>query len=130
MWRALAMPFCPECKYEYKAGVERCPDCGSPLVERLEEEHVPLRPEAPLVKIAEGIRPMVEMLRDILRERGIHSMVRIAGPAWVLEWPGGAPRAEILVRADDLEQNREFIQEEARRFGDHVIWFPSLRAVP
>jgi hypothetical protein len=127
MWRALAMPFCPKCKYEYLEGVERCPDCGSPLVERLEEEHAPLRPEAPLVKVAEGIRPMVEMLRDILRERGIYSMVRATGDAVMLEWPGGHYRAEILVRADDLEQNREFIQEEARRFGDHVIWFPSLR---
>jgi hypothetical protein len=29
--------FCPNCKYEYKLGVERCPDCGAELVETLQE---------------------------------------------------------------------------------------------
>jgi len=121
------MPFCPNCKYEYEAGVERCPDCGSSLVERLEEPHSEPRPEVPLVKLAEGLRPMVEMLADILRRHAIQSVVRGAGPAWGLEWPGIAPRAEILVRSDDLEQNRDLIKQEADRFGDHVIWFPGMR---
>ncbi|MCK4386278.1 MAG: DUF2007 domain-containing protein [candidate division Zixibacteria bacterium] len=29
--------FCPNCKYEYKLGIEKCPDCGADLVEKLEE---------------------------------------------------------------------------------------------
>ncbi len=29
------MPFCPDCKTEYKAGITACPDCGSPLVDLL-----------------------------------------------------------------------------------------------
>lgn len=29
------MPWCPQCKTEYKAGVEKCSDCGSLLVESL-----------------------------------------------------------------------------------------------
>jgi hypothetical protein len=29
--------FCPNCKYDYKPGIEKCPDCGADLVEKLEE---------------------------------------------------------------------------------------------
>lgn len=121
------MPFCPGCKYEYKPGVETCPDCGAALVEELTEEHVELRPEVPLVKVAEGMRPMVEMLADIVRKEGIHSLVKPAGPAWQMEWPGISVNAEIWIRSDDLEQHRDFIEQEARRMGDHIIWFPGFR---
>jgi len=32
------MPFCPNCKYEYKATVSICPDCDEPLVDVLPED--------------------------------------------------------------------------------------------
>jgi hypothetical protein len=32
------MPFCPNCKYEYKATVSVCPDCNEPLVDVLPED--------------------------------------------------------------------------------------------
>jgi len=32
------MPFCPSCHYEYKEGVQECPDCKEELVDRLPEE--------------------------------------------------------------------------------------------
>lgn len=32
------MPFCPECKYEYREGCTECSDCRVPLVRALEEE--------------------------------------------------------------------------------------------
>ena len=31
------MPYCPECRYEYKEGVFRCPECDQPLVESLSD---------------------------------------------------------------------------------------------
>ena len=34
------MPYCPECRYEYRAGFSRCPDCDVSLVEELPEEKV------------------------------------------------------------------------------------------
>jgi hypothetical protein len=111
------MPFCPQCKYEYKPGVETCPDCGARLVEHLQPPPEP-RPEVPLVKIAEGLRPMVEMLANILRKRDIDSLVKPAGAAWQIE---------IWIRSDDLEQHRSFIEDEARSMGDHIIWFPGFR---
>ena len=35
------MGFCPECKYEFVAGVETCPDCSIDLVDALPEEFHP-----------------------------------------------------------------------------------------
>ncbi len=32
------MPFCPECRYEYKAGIITCPDCDEELVAELPVE--------------------------------------------------------------------------------------------
>ncbi|HLY73726.1 MAG TPA: hypothetical protein VKU80_06365, partial [Planctomycetota bacterium] len=29
------MPFCPQCRSEYRAGFDRCADCGAGLVEQL-----------------------------------------------------------------------------------------------
>ncbi len=29
--------WCPKCRYEYREGITVCPDCGTPLVESLEE---------------------------------------------------------------------------------------------
>jgi hypothetical protein len=121
------MPFCPNCKYEYEAGVERCADCGSLLVERLEEPHSEPRPEVPLVKLAEGLRPMVEMLADILRKHAIYSLVKAGDPLPDQLWPGPIPHVELWIRSDDFELHRPLLWEECQRFGDHVIWFPAMR---
>jgi hypothetical protein len=32
------MPVCPNCRYEYIEGIKVCPDCGTKLVEQLNEE--------------------------------------------------------------------------------------------
>jgi len=32
------MPYCPECRYEYKEGIETCPDCGARLVIEIPKE--------------------------------------------------------------------------------------------
>lgn len=31
------MPFCPECKYEYRPEISFCPDCDVKLVDRLQD---------------------------------------------------------------------------------------------
>ena len=47
------MPWCPKCKNEYKEGITVCVDCGSELVESLEDMEIPLYfgPEEDLDKI-------------------------------------------------------------------------------
>jgi hypothetical protein len=42
------MPFCPECKYEYRAGITTCPDCDVALIESL-----PVEPEPKKYEIGE-----------------------------------------------------------------------------
>ncbi len=32
------MPFCPKCRYEYKQGIYKCPDCDEQLVDQLPVE--------------------------------------------------------------------------------------------
>ncbi len=41
--------FCPNCKYEYKPGIEKCPDCGADLVEKLEEPKLTAKKESSFV---------------------------------------------------------------------------------
>jgi hypothetical protein len=33
------MPFCPKCRYEYRLGINVCPDCNEPLVPALPPEN-------------------------------------------------------------------------------------------
>lgn len=35
------MPYCPECKYEYREGIIMCPDCSVKLVGSLSAENQP-----------------------------------------------------------------------------------------
>jgi hypothetical protein len=54
------MPFCPQCKYEYKPMVEFCPDCGKRLVAELNENK---RAKAKVKKITgERIEPKLKLL--------------------------------------------------------------------
>jgi hypothetical protein len=32
------MPFCPKCRYEYKQGIMKCPDCDETLVDTLPDK--------------------------------------------------------------------------------------------
>jgi hypothetical protein len=73
------MPYCPECRYEYKVGINKCPDCGTDLVEQIQEEEdvveeiefVPL-PNLP------G-RVYAEMVMEVLKQKGIPCYTRSDG---------------------------------------------------
>jgi hypothetical protein len=73
--------FCPECEAEYEAGVTRCPDDGTLLVERLTAENVVHDPsEARFLQMYKmGSPAEAEMVNDILRNNGIRSMVKSGG---------------------------------------------------
>ena len=45
------MPFCPECKSEYRTGFTDCADCQIPLVEKIDEE---LKPPGELIVFFHG----------------------------------------------------------------------------
>lgn len=69
------MPFCPSCRLEYVAGVERCDDCGVRLVEKLPPEPPPKDihwVELPPLSSESIGRMVVEQLEG----RGIRTMLK------------------------------------------------------
>lgn len=68
------MPFCPACRYEYRSGVNTCPDCEVTLVSSLppveaEEEAVVYEDWVQLARLNSD--QYAVMLVEVLRERGI-----------------------------------------------------------
>ena len=77
------MPFCPDCRYEYTAGVTVCPDCDTPLVEVLPEESD--GPES-TEKVREWqllyfatSRPAAEFLKETLLASGVDTVIKYRG---------------------------------------------------
>ena len=103
------MPFCPQCRYEYRAGVPDCPDCDEPLIEALPRSgDRPLR----LVELHSGRAPEVRMLEEALRQEGILSLVRPVEPLSALVADlASAMFLQLLITADDYEQHRPVIED-------------------
>lgn len=106
------MPYCPECQYEYRAGIAECPDCCEPLVEALpagrERASRPLR----LVELYRGRSPEVRILEEALRQEGIPSLVRPVEPLAALVGDLVPPMfSQILISADDYEERRREVED-------------------
>jgi uncharacterized membrane protein SpoIIM required for sporulation len=117
-----AMPFCPRCRFGYRAGVRRCPDCGAALVARLPREpsHLPeAGPEAAAMQEAGALLVTVtgeihaRLLQDALRTQGILS--RLQGvdnpllPAWIPPPVTALQQRSfaVYVRTQDLSRARQ-----------------------
>lgn len=103
------MPYCPECRYEYRTDVFECPDCDAPLVEAL-----PSRGDRPLrlVEIYRGRSPEVRILEEALRQEGIPSIVRPVEPLIGLIGDLVPPMfSQLLISADDYEHQRPIIED-------------------
>jgi hypothetical protein len=103
------MPYCPECRYEYRAGVPECPDCDAPLVEALASPgDRPLR----LIELYRGRSPEVRMLEEALRQEGIPSLVRPVEPLSALVADlATAMFLQLLISAESYEQHRRVIDD-------------------
>jgi hypothetical protein len=100
------MPFCPECRTEYRPGFDRCADCGAVLVERLEPE----RHEAPAGALLLATRDP-----DLLP--AVTSALGAAGiPYWTTgdeaaSLYAGGLEARVWVPAERLEEARTLLDE-------------------
>jgi hypothetical protein len=70
------MPFCPQCRIEYREGFTSCADCGAALVNTLPEAPVESEPpspsEEPLVAVYEAKDELqAATLKQVLEEAGI-----------------------------------------------------------
>ncbi len=116
------MPFCPVCKYEYKPGVEVCPDCGAKLVAELKPERESGADDdvksVLLLKTDNYLK--AELVTGALDEAGISYWAKRLGMGGRL---GGmttgaishdildAPKpAEIYVLPDDLAEAKEIVE--------------------
>jgi len=70
------MPYCPECKYEYVEGAEKCVDCGAKLVDRLEheEDYSEVKIKWKRLHGQPGI-VYTEMVKEVLEKRGIPCLI-------------------------------------------------------
>lgn len=69
------MSFCPNCRYEYEAGVLECPDCSVKLVAELPEEPAVLEEEYVELHTLPG-KIYAEMVKEALDKVGIGSMIK------------------------------------------------------
>ncbi|MCJ7507531.1 MAG: DUF2007 domain-containing protein [candidate division Zixibacteria bacterium] len=114
------MPFCPKCKYEYKPGIEICPDCDEKLVESLPEEEPDEEPEldgeielALLCTTSSLVH--TEFLKEALKDNDIPCLVKREGPSIYGSGVAGYAffGSKIYIPKDKLE--------EAKRIKDQTI---------
>ena len=102
--------FCPVCESEYEAGVTRCPDDNTELVERLTPENT-LRDHSdarfvPLHNV--GSPAEAEMVNDLLVQNGIRSAVQSGGSdAFSPLLSATSPGAMVLVDERDFDRALE-----------------------
>jgi hypothetical protein len=111
------MPYCPDCRFEYKKDVKKCPDCGATLVDRLEEEeptqameYVPLR--------TLPSRLYAEMVQEALKKEGILSLVKSDDIAITFPSHGttSAVPVTVWVPKEDVKRSEEI----ANQMLDHI----------
>ena len=102
--------FCPVCESEYEAGIERCPDDDTDLVERLTPENtLKDHSEARFVPLHNvGSPAEAEMVHDILTQNGIRAAVQSGGmDAFSPLLSTTSPGALVLVDERDLDRAQE-----------------------
>jgi hypothetical protein len=115
------MPFCPECRTEYRAGFDRCSDCGTALADVLPPEGHAAPPYELLLSTADP--DLLPVVTSTLDAAGIPWVAEGAEAAALL--PLGVGRgsshgvaAEIHVPADRLEEARALLEAEAEPAGE------------
>ncbi|HKO60165.1 MAG TPA: DUF2007 domain-containing protein [Pyrinomonadaceae bacterium] len=102
--------FCPVCESEYEAGIAKCPDDNTELVERLTPSNTLRDNSEASFRLLHTLNAPAEaeMVDDLLRKNGIRSMVRGGGadnlsPAL----SGTGEGAAVLVDQRDYDRAKE-----------------------
>jgi hypothetical protein len=110
------MPYCPNCKYEYKDNVEECPDCGAKLVDKLEEETFESIKYIPFRNLPS--RLYAEMLQEALKNEGIPSIIKGDDIAITLGSYSTTSPVEVTIWVP--EQDLERCEKIANEMLDHI----------
>lgn len=114
------MPFCPDCRYEYVKGHERCPDCDVALVDELPEE---LKADASEKEYVE-LHPLpgqvyAEMVKEVFDKEGIKCMLITDMISTGLLVKGSAVTGnEVRLRV--FKEDKERAQEILHSMMDHI----------
>ncbi|HHY05167.1 MAG TPA: zinc ribbon domain-containing protein, partial [Thermoanaerobacterales bacterium] len=109
------MPWCPKCRTEYRDGFTKCSDCGSELVNELEEinhEVVEYDHEAFLVSVMDEIE--YSIIESKLFQSGIPIMKKYKGAgAYLSVFMGMTPFGiDIYVPSKSLKLAKELIMND------------------
>ena len=100
------MPFCPGCKFEYRTGIVRCPDCGRELIAALplpSESAPPTSREREVLLCTVRGDIHAKLLRDRLQLEGIPSRTQLGGmldsPYYLAAMPAPVSSpADVVIR--------------------------------
>jgi hypothetical protein len=108
------VPFCPQCRDEFREGFDVCADCGVALVEELP----PARARASAARVADAQVPLAryrteaeaQMWAGLLQSNGIPAVLVPLRPRKRLQ-TGQVPHA-LWVREEDAEPARQLLEGE------------------
>jgi len=102
------MPFCPICKYEYREGIEKCPECDAKLVDQLESAEAIYTS----LKSAHTANSSViaGMIQEMLEEKGIASVLSNELASSIIPGLGEIREIKILVPEQRLSEAQELIK--------------------
>ena len=118
------MSYCPNCNFEYRAGITRCPDCGEALLDGTPPppEQAPLpSPDTESVRLCTVPDPSeAEIVTAALFEAGIPALVRRHGPL----------TGELATIADGATHDYAIILVPKNRFGEAKTVLAELQSGP
>lgn len=102
------MPFCPRCGYEYRAGIDRCPDCREALVQSLPPEEEPVE-FTDYREVLSTYNPFdIAIVKSILDAEGIRYFFQ--GEQFLYVQPFALP-ARLMVETGQAEEAMEILKD-------------------
>jgi hypothetical protein len=104
------MAFCPECQYEYREGVQTCPECKVDLVAQLEAGSAPTDLEYAEIYMVSN-RMEADVISSLFDENGIAYLIRDLRVFPVLPDFGRRARLRVAVHIDKEAEARKLLGE-------------------
>lgn len=100
------MKFCPDCRNAYKDEIEKCPDCGTPLVESLEGFE-----DIEFVELCDVEGPFkANLIIDVLEDNGIECYL-YSDPVHIYPIPGEGIQFTVYVNKAKIEQAKSLLED-------------------
>lgn len=107
------MPFCPECKYEYREGIVMCPDCDVKLVGNLAAANEPTVEETNAVMVSvfsTDSQIEANLVKDMLQASGIEAFDQ-PDMSFYGNFANTLANLEVYVLQSDAPRAKKLIQE-------------------